>query len=176
MRRPRFLNTILGVVIAAGCAGDPANPLEPKLEPQVEASLVGSLLKPVTTLLLSCTPLPATSRTVVIGSAGGVVSAGPYTLVVPKGALKAPVPITAEVVSDNVNSVRFSPEGLKFSESATLTMSYSNCFGVGMLLPKKIAYTSEGLKLLEILTSVDIVSQKKVTSSLDHFSRYAIAF
>ena len=175
MRRPRFLNTILGVVIAAGCAGDPANPLEPQA-PQAEASLLGGLLKPVTTLLLSCTPLPATSRTVVIGSAGGVISAGPYSLVVPNGALKAPVPITAEVVSDNVNSVRFSPEGLKFLKSATLTMSYSNCSGLGMLLPKKIAYTSEGLKLLEILGSIDLASQKKVSANLTHFSRYAIAF
>ena len=176
MRRPRFLNTILGVVIAAGCAGDPASPLEPHAQPQAEASLLGGVLKPVSTLLLSCTPLPATSRTVVIGSAGGTVSSGPYTLVVPKGALKSSVAITAEVVSDNVNSVRFSPDGLKFAESATLTMGYSNCFGAGMLLPKKIAYTSEGLKLLEILSSLDLFSQKKVTTSIDHFSRYAIAF
>jgi len=172
MRRPRFLNTILGVVIAAGCAGDPASPLEP----QAQASLLGGLTSTVTGVLLSCTPLPASRTSVVIGSAGGVVDVGPHRLVIPKGAVSQPITITGEVVSGNVNSVRFSPEGLKFAKTAALTMSYRNCGGIGMLLPKKIAYTDELLNLLEILKSVDLSDQKMVTGDLKHFSRYAIAF
>src|ERR1043166_680611 len=172
MRRPRFLSTILGLVIAAaGCGGGTASPLEPR----AEAALT-SLLKPVTTTLLSCNPLPAATKSAVIGNAGGTVRVGPFTLVVPAGALRNQVTITGQVVSDNVNSVRFSPEGLKFDQAATLTMGYANCFGVGMLLPKKIVYTSEGLTILEILSAVDLFSEKKVTAPLRHFSRYAIAF
>jgi len=168
MPRPRLLNTILGVVIAAGCGGEQTSPLEP------ETSL--GLLSGLNTLLLSCTPLPATSSTVVIGVSGGTVSVGPHTLTVPAGALAGPVGITAEVVSDRVNSVRFTPEGLRFAAPARLSMSYANCYGLGMLLPKKIVYTDEGLNLLEILGSVDLFGQKRVTSSLKHFSRYAIAY
>ena len=171
MRHPRFLNTILGVVIAAaGCGGDQASPLESLAQPSI------SELKSVSAVLLSCTPLPAASSTVDIGKAGGVVSVGPYTLVVPKGALKVSVAITGQVVSDGVNSVRFFPEGLRFAQSATLSMGYGNCYGAGMLLPKKIVYADEGLNLLEILNSVDRSSQQKVTAELQHFSRYAIAY
>lgn len=171
MRRPRFWNTILGVVIAAaGCRGDQASPLEPRAEPSI------AQLKPVSMVLLSCTPLPAATSSVAIGPAGGVVSVGPYTLVVPKGAVKKSVTITGQVVSGGVNSVRFYPEGLRFEQSATLSMGYGNCYGVGMLLPKKIVYTDEGLNLLEILSSVDRFSQQKVTAELEHFSRYAIAY
>jgi len=173
MRRPRFLNTILGVVIAAGCAGEPATPLEPQTP---HASLLGEVTGAVAPLLLKCSELPAASAAKSIGKDGGVVSVGPYTLVVPKGALKSQVTITAEVVSDKVNSVRFTPEGLQFATGATLTMGYANCSGAGMLLPKKIVYTTEGLKLLEVLNSLDLFSQKKVTTTINHFSRYAIAY
>ena len=95
---------------------------------------------------------------------------------VPQGALANRVTITAEVISDNINSVRFSPEGLRFSKSAALTLSYSNCFGLGMLLPKQVAYTSESLSILELLQSVDSLAQRRVVGQLKHFSRYAVAY
>ena len=172
MRRPRFLNTILGVVIAAGCAGDPASPLEP----QASTSLISGVTGTVSGVLLQCTALPSSSTSALIGVAGGVVDVGPHRLVIPEGALKEPVLITAEVVPGNANSVRFGPEGLRFERTAALTMSYRNCNGLGMLLPKKIVYTDELLNLLELLRSVDLAGQKMVTGDLKHFSRYAIAF
>jgi len=164
------LNTILGVVIAAGCAGDKASPLEPQGVPSW--SVTGSL----STVLLSCNPLPATSKSVVVGASGGTISFGPNTLVIPRGALNKSVAITAEVVSGSANSVRFYPEGLVFAKSASLTMSYSNCFGPGKLLPNKIVYTDALLNPLEILSSNDYESKEYVRGRLDHFSRYAIAY
>lgn len=170
MRRPRFfLNTILGVVVGTGaCSGDPTAPSGP--EPSF---LLGGL----DAVLLSCSPLPYAKSTATIGANGGVLTVGPHTLAVAPNALSRPVTITAEVVSGSVNSVRFSPEGLTFGKpGAALTMSYSNCSGLGMLLPKKVAYTNESLAILELVSSIDLFGQKRVTGQLKHFSRYAVAY
>jgi hypothetical protein len=170
MRRPRFfLNTILGVVVGTGaCSGDPTTPTGP--EPSF-------LLGDLNSVLLSCSPLPYAKSSATIGPNGGVMTFGPHALVVAPNALSQPVTITAEVVSGTVNSVRFSPEGLTFGKpGAGLSMSYSNCSGLGMLLPKKIAYTNEGLAILELISSFDLSGQKQVTGQLKHFSRYAVAY
>jgi hypothetical protein len=165
-----FLYSLISVVLGTGaCSSDPATPLEAHAPSY-------SLLGAVNTLLLNCKPLSYSKTTAIIGTAGGTLRFGPHTLVVPSGALQSNVKITAEVVSDNVNSVRFSPEGLQFAKNAALTLSYSNCFGAGMLLPKKVAYTSELLSILEVLTSTDFPGPQKVTGKLKHFSRYAVAY
>jgi hypothetical protein len=82
--------------------------------------------------------------------------------------------ITAEQVPGSTNSVRFSPEGLQFKKAAALTMSYDNCAVV--LVQKKIVYTDENLKILEVLRSLDLFRSKTVTAPIDHFSRYALAY
>ena len=73
-----------------------------------------------------------------------------------------------------MNSVRFSPEGLTFAKPAKLTMSYSNCSP--LLLLKRVVYTNEGLRILELLPSLDNVKNKTVTGDIRHFSRYAVAW
>ena len=72
------------------------------------------------------------------------------------------------------NSVRFSPEGLRFQKPAVLTMNYQNCALV--LLQKKIVYTDEQLKVLEVLRSLDLFRSRTVSAPIDHFSRYAVAY
>src|SRR5438445_9369102 len=107
--------TRAALVITAGAllsCGEP--PLSPVPPPQ--ASLIGSLLQ--ATGLLKCTPMPTTTATQMVGSAGGVIKIGPHALAIPAGALAAPVTITATVPWDNVNRVRFQPEGLVFRRSA----------------------------------------------------------
>jgi hypothetical protein len=174
MRRSRkFLSALLGAVVGiAGCGSGSGIPLEPS----APAFLLGLNLGGLNALLLNCTPLPYSLSAATIGPAGGSLSVGPHTLVVPEGALSGPVTISAELISDHVNSVRFAPEGLQFRKAAALTMSYSNCSGPGMLLPKKVAYTNELLSILELIQSVDVAAQKKVTGQLQHFSRYAVAY
>lgn len=171
--RKSFLTVMVCAVVgAAACSGIATAPAEP--EAQAPAfGLVDNLLSAV---LLKCTPLAAASDTRQIGPEGGVLVVGPHVLVVPPGALTQRVSIRGEVVPGNVNSVRFTPEGLKFRYDAVLTMSYRNCSGLGMLLPKKIVYTDERLNLLSILRSLDLSGQKLVTAPLEHFSRYAIAY
>jgi len=124
--------------------------------------------------LLTCSPQPYASTTKVIDRNGGEIRVGSHVLVIPRDALRNKTTITAEQMRGSTNSVRFSPEGLRFEKSAQLTMSYDNCILV--LLPKKIVYTSEKFSILELLKSTDIFKSKTVKAGIDHFSRYAVAY
>jgi hypothetical protein len=136
-------------------------------------TLVGTLGS-VTDLLL-CSPQPYAVATKSIGPRGGVIRVGSHVLSIPGNAVQGTVLIKAEQISGSTNSIRFSPEGLKFQKPAVLTMSYSNCAVV--LLQKKIVYTDEKLKILEVLkSSLDLFKKKTVQAEIDHFSRYAVAY
>jgi hypothetical protein len=170
MRRQRpFFNTILGVIIAAGCSNLPSAPAEKA--PEIQASLVQDLL------LGNC-PNPAVlERSVSIGPAGGTVLLGAHKLVVPAGALSRKVTITARTGTEPGNAIQFGPAGLRFGRPATLTMSFANCTGWGVLrqLPL-IVYTDDFLSILEIHLGIPNFRNKTVTSFIDHFSRYAVAY
>jgi hypothetical protein len=135
-------------------------------------TLVGTLGS-VTDLLL-CSPQPYATTTQDIGPNGGVLKVGAHSLVIPGNALRGTVRITAEQVPGKTNSVRFSPEGLQFEKPAVLTMNYGNCALV--LVQKKIVYTTENLKILEVLSSFDLFRSRSVSAPVDHFSRYAVAY
>ena len=123
-------------------------------------------------LVCSAQPYAVTKKT--IGPEGGKIDVGSHSLVIPSGALSKQTTITAEQLTGQTNSVRFSPEGLRFEKPAALTMSYKNCLVV--LLPKRIVYTNENLKVLEVLRSLDLFNKRTVAAPIDHFSRYAVAF
>jgi len=124
--------------------------------------------------LLTCSTQPYQKVSQTIGPDGGTIQVGSHLLVIPQNALTQPVKITAEQVSGSTNSVRFSPEGLHFQRPAVLTMSYKNC--AINLLKKKIVYTDEQLSILQLLFSLDYPKYDYVTSPIDHFSRYAVAY
>jgi hypothetical protein len=124
--------------------------------------------------LLTCSPQPYAVTQQSIGPNGGVIRVGTHTLSIPGNAVSGTVLITAEQIRGSTNSVRLSPEGLQFNKPAVLTMSYENCALV--LLQKKIVYTTEKLKVLEVLTSIDLFRSKRVSAPIDHFSRYAVAY
>ena len=136
-------------------------------------STVTGTLGSVTDVLL-CSRQPYAVDTEFVGPGGGVLTVGTHRLVIPAGALDRWVKITGEQVPGSTNSVRFSPEGLRFQQPAALTMTYDNCALV--LLQKKIVYTDESLKVLEVLRSLDLFRSKAVTAPIDHFSRYAVAY
>ena len=126
--------------------------------------------------LLTCTPLPYDSVTQTIGSEGGTIAVGGHTLTVPPQALDTDVTITAVAPSDTIRHVRFQPEGMQFAEPASLTLSYAGCSLLGSLAPKRIAYTTDALLILEYLPSLDDLSGQTVTAPLRHFSEYAVAW
>ena len=158
-----------GVTAAATSATDSAITVD-----GAQSSLLGGLLRPLG--LLQCQPLPAATATKVIGPNGGSIQVGPHSLWIPAGALDRNVTITAYAPSDDVNSVQFSPSGLEFDRSAWLTMSYANCSLLGVLLPKRIAYTSNLLDILYYILSIDNIFTRQVTGKVDHFSKYAVSW
>ena len=165
---------VLAVCALVFACSDPS-PTAPTTAPAPDASLIGDLLRP--TGLLRCSDLPAASVTRTIGPLGGSLTVGPHVLWIPPGALAAPTSITATIVrGQGVNAITFQPEGLRFQTAAALTMSYANCNLLGKLLPKRIAYTSTLLQILEYLLSVDNLFSKKVTGKVNHFSEYVIAW
>jgi hypothetical protein len=179
---------VLAFVLVAGLgctSSDSTAPLAPSVEQeQPSFGLIGDLTDGLTgtlvgtlgsvTDLLLCSAQPYAVDTEVIGPEGGVLNVGTHRLVIPGGAVSSRVKITGEQIPGSTNSVRFSPEGLRFGKPATLTMTYDNCALV--LLQKKIVYTTENLKILEVLNSLDLFKSKTVTAPIDHFSRYAVAY
>ena len=133
---------------------------------------VGTVLNVTDLLVCQSQPYAVTRKS--IGREGGTIKVGTHTLEIPKGALRKNTTITAEQMPGRTNSLRFSPEGLRFERPADLTMRYKNCLVV--LLEKSIVYTDENLKILEVLRSLDLFSKKTVTAPIDHFSRYAVAY
>ena len=125
--------------------------------------------------LLSCAPLPYDSVTDTIGPAGGTLQVGPHSLIVPPGALAAPTAITAILPPDSVNLVRFQPQGLVFQVPAELVMSYANC-ATGVSVPGHIAYVDDLLSILESLLAHRDGPAQSVTSRIEHFSGYAVAW
>jgi len=142
--------------------------------PTPHSDLIGGLFAP--TGLLTCRPLPYDSRSQTVGPDGGTIQIGAHQLVIPAGALVSPTLITAVTPSGPGNAVRFQPEGLQFEQTAYLTMSYANCDLLGSLAPKRIAYTTDALDILEYLRSADNRFAQQVTGEVHHFSVYAIAW
>lgn len=172
------LVSIFAVGVSLNCSTDRV-PTGPVFEQTTAPSHVRGLLgNGLLSGLLSCSPLPYASTTDTIGPNGGYIAVGPHSLYVPPGALTQPVAITAEAPSDNVNSVRLTPEGLTFEpgKPARLSLSYANCSLLGQLLPKRIAYTSDELDILSLLPSLDDFLRQRVRAPLEHFSRYAISW
>jgi hypothetical protein len=183
-RRFFCFGLVLALLAGVGCATD-TNPMEAPVEQpsllldgvlggvgDVLGSTVGSVLEITDLLVCSAQPYAVTKKT--IGYDGGTIVVGSHSLVIPKGALRSTTTITAEQISGKTNSLRFSPEGLRFEKPAALTMTYKTCLLV--LVSKQIVYTDEKLRILEVLRSLDLFSNRTVTAPIDHFSRYAVAF
>ena len=181
MKRTRFLSALLlvGALGLASCTATGDGPTGVGDSPSALLGSGGGLLgTPIGSGLLACDPLPYASASDTIGPEGGTLVVGPHRLTIPAGALSAPVLITAEAPVGTVNSVQLQPEGLQFAagKPAKLTLSYANCPLLGSLLPKRIAYTTNLLDILSYVPSLDDLLGRKVTGTLEHFSRYAVAW
>ncbi len=179
----RTLYSAMAAVVALAIYGCSLadSPTSPQTLPPAEGSnsllgsVTGAVLNVVSSLLVTCDKLPVQSVSQTVGKSGGTIKVGPHTLVIPAGALASNVKITAQIPGDKANTVRFYPEGLKFAQPASLTMSYANCRKL-LPLPTRIVYTTDDLKILELLGSLDNRTNKTVKAKLNHFSKYAVAY
>ncbi|HEX6435181.1 MAG TPA: hypothetical protein VFZ87_13110 [Gemmatimonadales bacterium] len=176
-RRLLQLSLILVLSTGVSCTAGELATTEPSV-PVSEAIALpappGSIDTITVANLLLCSEQRYLKTSKVVGPKGDKIKVGSHVLTIPAGALSQDVTIVAEQLTGSVNSVRFTPEGLTFATPAELLMSYTNCEAVG--LPQKVVYTDERLKLLELLRSDDKPQTKTVTSPIDHFSRYAVAY
>lgn len=176
----RLISALLVVftVVLASCSETTA-PLAPTHEVAAETNpeLLELLTPTVNRIgLLQCRPMQRFEESEVIGPDGGSMQIGPHRFEVPRGALKRRVRITATAPSGRVNHIEFEPHGLEFRRAATLTMSYANCDLLGSLLPKHIAYTTPRLRIIDLLETVDDLRRRQLTTKLDHFSDYVVAW
>ena len=182
MKAPRLLAAALlagAAVFSLSCGEQTPLGVPPQqdLLGTLTGTVTGTLSSAVKSLsLLRCDPLPPATASKWVGPDGGSITVGPHRLTIPEGALGGWVKITATAPSDTVNRVHFEPEGLQFKKYTSLTMSYANCGLVDWLLPKQIVYTSDDLTILELLKSLDLPLDSKVTGRLKHFSQYAVAW
>jgi hypothetical protein len=171
-RRFIALAVATALTVAVACSA-PDQSMGPGQRPEPQPST--AVLDPLSSLnLLSCSTQPYAVKTQTVGTAGGTIAVGTHRLVIPAGALTSSVKITAEQMSGRVNSVRFSPEGLRFAKPAKLYLSYANCSP--LLLLKRVVYTNDKLSILELLPSIDDLRTQRVSASIRHFSRYAVAW
>jgi hypothetical protein len=194
----RFLSFgfVLALLAGVSCTTDtnPMGPVAQSVEPQAQpllldgvGGLVGGVVGGVLDLtggilsellkitgLLTCQEQQYAVTYQTVGSQGGTIKIGKHFLVIPRGALRSNVRIKAEQMSGSTNSVRFSPEGLQFQKPAVLALNYQNCQNVAV--PKAVVYTTEQLKVLEILKSLDLLQARTISAPIDHFSRYAVAY
>jgi hypothetical protein len=168
----RVLGSLLVLLLGVSCATGEGAPTEPPLEVSQRGERPG--ISPVIPVLLLCEPQEYVSASQRIGPEGGSLRFGRHRLEIPRGALSSRVTITAEQVTGPVNSVRLSPEGLQFAKPARLTLEYRNC--ATSQLRKRVAYTDELLRILELPSSEDYPKYDYVTGEIDHFSRYAVAY
>jgi hypothetical protein len=175
MKWPRWFHvsgSLLVLLLGVSCATGEGTLTEPP--PEVSQSVERPKISPVMPVLLLCEPQEYVSASKTIGPQGGSLRFGRHRLEIPRGALTSRVTIKAEQVTGLVNSVRLSPEGLQFARPARLTLEYRNCAATG--LPKRVAYTDELLRILEMPSSEDYPKYEYVTGEIDHFSRYAVAY
>jgi hypothetical protein len=168
----KFVAATMAVVLAAAAACSSEDSLTAPVAESPSASIVDLLSN---LQLLSCSTQPYAVTTQTVGQAGGTIVVGAHKLVIPADALTSDVTISAEQVPGSTNSVRFSPEGLSFEKPASLTLSYSNCSRLLSVL-KKVVYTDEQLRILDLLPSVDLRLNQTVSAPISHFSRYAVAW
>lgn len=111
----------------------------------------------------------------VFGPSGGTLTFGSSRLIIPAGALRDTVTITATIPDGDANRVEFQPHGLEFAKPAGLQLGTAGCAVDEQLVPN-VVYLSETGEVLETIEAVYDPHWQTIAASIWHFSGYAIAF
>jgi hypothetical protein len=109
------------------------------------------------------------------GPAGGTLRFGNSVLVIPGGALRDTVTISATQLDDGTSTVRFQPHGLHFYKPAGLVLDGTGCALPSDELPS-IVYLGDAGEVLETISAYYDPRWRTVAAPVEHFSGYAIAF
>lgn len=122
-----------------------------------------------------CTPRVGVFNSAIFGPKGGTLLFGQSRLIIPAGALKQSVLISATVPTSDPTRVEFQPEGLQFAKPAGLQMDASGCNIDDVTVPN-VVYLSPTGEILETIVAVYDPRWHTIAAPITHFSGYAIAF
>lgn len=130
--------------------------------------------------LLECPSGESASASALVTTAGGTVSAGGVSIVIPAGALLQDANVTVSVPASKYVEADISVEGSEhfiFEQPVVVTVSYARCARSDIdLRPLSAWYIDSDTKaLLEKMPSVDNKLSRTVTFTTGHLSGYAIA-
>lgn len=132
------------------------------------------------TALLPCPSSGSSSAQAVLGSAGGRLTAGPVTLIVPLNALTAPTTLrvyapsspylTADITANGRN-------GFLFALPVTVIVDYSRCPASALgIAPLHAVYLPDGTyQVQQDMGGVDLRLTRQLVFTTGHLSMYAIA-
>ncbi len=179
----KFVRLLLAGTLAGGallaCGGDPAapSPLAPpsaassdRRGDETEKDLSGQSFHATT-----CETRRTANGSGVFGPQGGTLFFGTSRLIIPGGALRDTVTITATIPDGNNSRVEFRPQGLQFAKPAGLLLDTSGCSMDGQLAPN-VVYLSASGEVLETIPAVYDPHWHTIAAPIWHFSGYAIAF
>ncbi|MDB4892457.1 MAG: hypothetical protein JWL61_4312 [Gemmatimonadetes bacterium] len=175
--------SVFALVIACGavsaCGTDSARAAR-LTAPQLSASARnidanGALHRNVKAAATACATHLNSANSDVFGPAGGTLTFGSSRLIIPAGALRDTVTITATIPEGDDSRVEFQPHGLEFAKPAGLQLSTAECSMNGQVAPN-VVYLSETGEILETIEAVYDPHWQTIAASIWHFSGYAIAF
>jgi hypothetical protein len=111
----------------------------------------------------------------VFGPSGGTLVLGNSRLIIPGGALRDTVTITATTAGDSTSTVNFQPEGLQFRKPVGLILDSTGCTIEDGASPSVVYLAPDGT-VLETIPAIYDPHWKAVAAPIEHFSGYAIAF
>ncbi|MEO5868727.1 MAG: hypothetical protein ABIT91_02630 [Gemmatimonadaceae bacterium] len=123
----------------------------------------------------TCATRVSASNSGVFGPAGGTLAFGTSRLIIPPGALRDTVTISATISDGNANRVELEPHGLVFFKAAGLQLDTAGCDMADGPAPN-VVYLSETGEIIETIEAVYDPRWHTIAASIWHFSGYAIAF
>ena len=174
-RAPLYRRAVFAAVsLIAALACSVADPIAPAsvFSPDAASPDRTAQLHPT---LVPCSATHALAASAVVGPQGGVLRFGASRLVVPAGALRSNVRITATPRGGPGGTIDFRPEGLRFQRPVTLVLSAASCSIPTAGVPE-IVYVGVHGRILETIGATYDRRWNEVVGPIVHFSGYAIAF
>lgn len=170
-----FASTLVIAVVSCtalvGCASDLASPVSPA----TASALHGGIPAARGTNARGCQTHIASSDSGVFGPQGGTLTFGTSMLIIPGGALRDTVTISATIPEGDASRVEFRPQGLQFRKAAGLLLDTSGCSYDAGEVPA-VVYLSESGAIVETIPAVYDPHWHTIAAPIHHFSGYAIAF
>ena len=176
--KPTLLLAAFGCATLLACGGEPLS--QTLMAPAHAANAAKGTAAPHgnsgrSAHAATCGTQVTSSYSGVFGPAGGTLLFGTSRLIIPGGALRDTVTISATILDGDNSRVRFQPHGLQFAKSAGLLLDTSGCSLDDGFVPD-VVYLDDLGHVLERIPAVYDPHWHTIAAPIDHFSGYAIAF